>query len=88
LYSALRVSDVVRRVLDKHYKPKPNNNGPSWLSFIANVKDSLWSIDFFKVESVFVKRYKVMVVMNQYTRRIIGFAVHQLLQKKRANPSL
>lgn len=68
--------DIVRRVLDKHYKPKPKDNSPSWLSFLGNIKDSLWSIDFFKVESVHLKTYWVMVVMDQFTRRIVGFAVH------------
>jgi len=37
--------DVVRRVLEKHYHPHPDDNGPSWLTFIGHAKDSLWSID-------------------------------------------
>jgi len=38
--------DVVRRVLAKHYRPGPGSgNGPSWLTFIGHLKDSLWSID-------------------------------------------
>ena len=37
--------DIVRRVLNKHYKHKPTNNGPSWLTFIGHMKDSLWSVD-------------------------------------------
>ena len=40
--------DVVRRVLEKHYRPGPDSgHGPSWLTFIGHLKDSLWSIDFF-----------------------------------------
>ena len=35
--------DVVRRVLEKHYHPGPDSgNGPSWLTFIGHLKDSLW----------------------------------------------
>ena len=36
--------DVVRRVLAKHYGSSDSGtNGPSWLTFIGHVKDSLWS---------------------------------------------
>jgi hypothetical protein len=37
--------DVVRRILTTHYKPAPNNHGPSWLTTIGQAKDSLWSRD-------------------------------------------
>jgi hypothetical protein len=34
--------DVVRRVLAKHYRPDDSGaNGPSWLTFIADMKDGL-----------------------------------------------
>ena len=68
--------DTVRRVLAVHYKPDPNNRGPSWLTTIGHAKDSLWSVDLFRSESILLKSHWVMVVMDQYTRRIIGFAVH------------
>ncbi|MBT3867332.1 MAG: DDE-type integrase/transposase/recombinase [Gammaproteobacteria bacterium] len=68
--------DVVRRNLATHYRPDPNNRGPSWLTTIGHAKDSLWSIDLFRCESIVLKSHWVMVVMDQYTRRIIGFGVH------------
>ena len=34
--------DVVRRVLAQHYRP--DGSGPSWLTFIAQTKDCLWSL--------------------------------------------
>jgi len=68
--------DVVRRILATHYKPDPSNHGPSWLTVIGHVKDNLWSVDLFRCESILLKSHWVMVVMDQYTRRIIGFAVH------------
>ena len=68
--------DVVRRILATHYKPDPNNSGPSWLTTIGHAKDSLWSVDLFRCESILLRSHWVMVVMDQYTRRIIGFAVH------------
>jgi len=43
--------DVVPRVLAKHCRPEPGGDGPSWLTFIGHVKDSLWSADLFRVES-------------------------------------
>ncbi len=68
--------DVVRRILMMYYTPEPNNNnGPSWLSFIGNMKDSLWSIDLFRCESAMLKSHWVLVVMDQWSRRIIGFGI-------------
>ena len=40
--------DIVRRVLAKHYRPEAGTDGPSWLSFIGHMKDSLWSVDLFR----------------------------------------
>ena len=68
--------DVVRRVLAKHYRPEPGAGGPSWLTFIGHMKDSLWSVDLFRCESITLKTHWVLVVMDQFTRRIIGFGVH------------
>ncbi len=68
--------DVVRPVLAKHHWPQPGVGGPSWLTFIGHTKDSLWSVDLFWCESITLKTHWVLVVMDQSTRRIIGFAVH------------
>jgi len=70
--------DDVRRILDKYYKPiQPDGpgDGPSWLTFFGDFKDSLWSLDFFRVESTSLQSHWVMIVMDQYSRRIKGFAV-------------
>ena len=42
---------------------------------IGNAKDSLWSVDFFRCESMLLKSYWIMVVMDVFTRRIIGLGV-------------
>jgi transposase InsO family protein len=68
--------DVVRRVLAKHYRPTLGSDGPSWLTFLGHMKDSLWSVDLFRCESIVLRTHWVLVVMDQYTRRIIGFGVH------------
>jgi len=68
--------DVVRRVLARHYRPESGSNGPSWLTFLGHSKDSLWSVDLFRCESMILRSHWVMVVMDQFTRQIIGFSVH------------
>ena len=68
--------DVVRRVLAKHYGPGDSgSNGPSWLTFIAQTRDSLWSLDLFRCESILLRSHWVLIVMDVFTRRIIGFGV-------------
>ena len=69
--------DVVRRILTIHFHPEAGSGGPSWLSFIGHAKDSLWSLDLFRCESVALQTYWVLVVMDQYTRRIIGFGIQR-----------
>jgi transposase InsO family protein len=68
--------DVVRRILARYYRPEANGGGPSWLTFLGHTKDSLWSCDLFRCESATLRTYWVLVVMDQFTRRVIGFGVH------------
>ena len=68
--------DVVRRVLATHYRPGPDSSGPSWLTFLGHAKDNLWSIDLFRCESAILRSHWVLVVMDHYTRRIVGFGIH------------
>ena len=68
--------DVVRRVFAEHYRPTDSGtDGPSWLTFIGHANDNLWSVDLFRCESILLKSYWVMVVMDIFTRRIVGFGV-------------
>jgi len=69
--------NVVNRVLTKHYRPAPGGTGPSWLAFIGHTTDSLWSVDLFRCESIVPRSYWVLVVMDQFTRRLVGFGVHR-----------
>jgi transposase InsO family protein len=68
--------NVVYRVLGKHYRQAPGGSGPSWLSFIVHTTGSLWSVDLFRCESIVRRSYWVLVVMDQFTRRIVGIGVH------------
>jgi putative transposase len=68
--------DVFRRVLAIHYKPDPDSSGLSWLTFPGHMKDSLWSLDLFRCESIALRTHWILVVMDQFSRRIIGFGMH------------
>jgi integrase-like protein len=41
------------------------------------MKDSLWSVDLFRCESILLRSHWVMVVMDVFTRRIIGLGVER-----------
>ena len=66
----------MHRVLAKQHRPTSGGTGPSWLSFIGHTTDSLWSVDLFRCESIVLRSYWVLVVMDQFTRRLVGFGVH------------
>jgi hypothetical protein len=68
--------DVARRILASHYRPGQDHGVPSWLTFIGHLKDSLWSADRFRCESAVLRTHWILVVMDQYTRRNIGFGLH------------
>lgn len=69
--------DVVRRILAVRYRPEPDSVGPSWLTVIGHTKGSLWSLDLFRCESALLRTHWVLVVMDQCTRRIVGFGVQR-----------
>jgi putative transposase len=70
--------DVVRRVLARHYRPgDASDTGSSWLAFIGHGKDSLWSVDLFRCESILLRSHWVLLVMDVFTRRIIGFGIER-----------
>jgi len=66
---------VARRILA--VRPEPYSAGPSWLTALGHAKDSLWSLDLFRCESAVLRTHWVLVVMDQCTRRIVGFGVHR-----------
>ena len=69
--------NVVHRVLAKRYRPAPGGTGPSWLSFVGHTTDSLWSVDLWRCASIVLQRDWVRVVMDQFTRRLVGVGVHR-----------
>jgi transposase InsO family protein len=68
--------DVVRRVLAKHYRRGDSgSDGPSWLTFIAQTKDSLWSLDLFRCESILLRSHWVLLIQDLFIRCIVGFGI-------------
>src|SRR5262249_42762289 len=62
-FGVLINKDVVRRILATHYRLSPDvGGGPSWLTFLGHMKDSLWSIDLFRCESLALRNGKGSVV--------------------------
>ncbi len=52
-------------------------DGPTWLSFLALAKDRLWRLDLFSCESIQLRRYWVLVVIDVFSRRLVGFGVER-----------
>jgi transposase InsO family protein len=68
-------TDVVRRILQQHCAPGPNSNGPSWLTALAHAKDSLWSLDLFRCESITLRSCWVLAIIDVFSRRFVSLAV-------------
>ena len=76
LLSRLRKQEVAALIgcgggIDRHTGSEPNATVEK-----ANALDSLWSLDLFRGESLSLRTHWVLVVMDQFTRRIIGFGIH------------
>src|SRR5215831_13032699 len=57
--------------------PKPDREDRPGFPLSGTRKDSLWSLDLLRCESAILRTYWALVVMDQFTRRIVGFAVHR-----------
>ncbi len=73
---ALILIPMPYRILRKNPATALTGGGPSWLTLIGHMKDSLWSVDLFRCEFINFKSHWVMVIMDQFSRRTIGFSVH------------
>jgi transposase len=67
-----RVSPTsIRRLLARaKLKPAPRRSGPSWREFLRAQAASVVACDFFTVESVFLRRYYVLVFIAHASRRV------------------
>jgi hypothetical protein len=48
----------------RHHHPKPDGTGPSWLTLLGHMKDSLWSVDLLRCESVALRTYWILLAMT------------------------
>ena len=62
-------------MLLKHDTSESRGDGPSWLTFLGHIKDSLWSVDLFRSESITLRSHWVLDMLDQFTRRLIGLGV-------------
>ena len=69
--------NTVHRILKKYLPSSGPGDNESWLALFGVSKDKLWSMDLFRVESGMFQSYWVMVVIDLFTRRIIGFSVRR-----------
>ena len=67
--------DVVRRVLAKHYRPKPFDGELSWLTFFRHTCESLWNIALFQRKSILPRIHSSLHAIGQCTRRIISCGI-------------
>jgi len=51
----------------KYHRSEPGNDGPSWLTFIDHVKDSVWRVDLFRRDSILLRSHLVILV-RMYSR--------------------
>jgi putative transposase len=68
--------DVVRRISGSALPTFCRRRRSLVAHLPGHVKDSLHSIDLFRCESVVLRTYWVLVVMDQCIRRIVGFGIH------------
>src|SRR5207253_11244794 len=58
------------------YQRGQKPDGPSWLCCRGHMRGCLWRSYFCRCESGALRTRWVLGVMDQYSRRIIGFGVH------------
>src|ERR1700740_1696928 len=55
--------------------PRPAAPSSFTVTLIAHAKDSVWCVDLFRVESILMRSHWVMLVMDVFTRRTVGFGI-------------
>src|SRR5207248_8094311 len=62
---------TVRRVLRQHgLDPAPRRSGPTWREFLHAQATSILAVDFFTVETIWLRRLYVLFFLELDTRRV------------------
>jgi hypothetical protein len=65
--SKTSVATVLRR---HHLRPAPRRQGPSWSEFLRAQAELILATDFFTVDSVLLRRYYVLFVIEVQSRML------------------
>src|SRR5713101_4800638 len=68
--------DAVRRILASHYRPEQDSRGSILADLHWTPEGQPLESRYVPCESATLRTHWVLVVMDQYTRRIMGFGVH------------
>jgi transposase InsO family protein len=71
-----RPKGSVRGTHRRHHRAEASQSALR-LTFIAQATDSLWSVDLFRCESILLHSHWVLVVIDVFTRGIIGFGIER-----------
>lgn len=66
----IAASTVWKILRSEGREPTPNRTGPSWSEFIASQAKAMIATDFFTVDTVTLRRYYVLFVIELDTRRV------------------
>jgi len=75
---AVAASTVWKILKDAGVDPAPCRAGQGWGQFLATQAHSIWAVDFFHVETVFLRRLYVLFFIEHGTRRVhlAGITAH------------
>jgi putative transposase len=75
-HMAIRVSaPTVQRILEAHGFGPPGGKR-TWIEYTSAAKDALWALDFFVVRNLHGRLMQVMLVMDVYTREVLGLRAY------------
>jgi hypothetical protein len=66
---------TVQKILEDHGFGPPGG-GRTWEEYTSAAKDALWALDFFVVRSLHGQLLQVMVILDVYTRELLGLRAY------------
>lgn len=69
--------ETIRKIISNKRKEGKIKKSLTWKAFIKSHINSLYSMDFFTIDSVLSKRYYIFVLIEVKTRKLIQFAINE-----------